>query len=294
MTRRNAIQTTALTAGATLLTGMGTTQISMKEKLTAPSKVRHSASRWCYGSIPLEEFAIKAKKLGVTSVELTGPDEWAILKKHGLTCAMGNGQFPEGTGLTSFWAEEKHHAALVTFYESLVPKAKAAGIPALICFSGNRNGRSDYEGMRICAKGIKRVISLFEENDIILSMELFNSKIDHPDYFADSTEWGVALCDMVGSEHFKLLYDIYHMQIMEGDIIRNIRKYHTYFNHYHTGGVPGRREINDSQELYYPAIIKAIMETGYTGFIGQEFIPTPEDSAGKLASLEEAVKICSV
>ncbi|MFK7933208.1 MAG: hydroxypyruvate isomerase family protein [Saprospiraceae bacterium] len=294
MNRRTAIQTTALAAGATLLSGVSVAQKNNLATMKPPTKVRHSASRWCYGSIPLEEFVIEAKKLGVTSVELTGPDEWPILKKHGLTCAMGNGKFPEGTGLTSFWGDEKNHDALVAFYEEIIPKAKAAGIPSIICFSGNRNGRSDYEGLRICAKGIKRVIKLFEENDIIMSMELFNSKINHPDYFADSTIWGVTLCDMVGSDHFKLLYDIYHMQIMEGDIIRNIQDYHTYFNHYHTGGVPGRREINDTQELYYPAIIKAIMATGYTGFIGQEFIPTPEDNAGKLESLKEAVGICSV
>lgn len=296
MNRRTAIQTTALATGVTLLSS-----ISASAKINAStmtdldeSKVKHSASRWCYGSIPFEELVIEAKKMGVSSIELTGPEEWKILHKHGMTSAMGHTEWPEDMGLTSFWGDEKNHDALVALYEDLIPKAKAANIPSLICFSGNRNGRSDYEGLRICAKGIRRVISLFEENDIILSMELFNSKIDHPDYFADSTEWGVALCEMVDSEHFKLLYDIYHMQIMEGDIIRNIKKYHSYFNHYHTGGVPGRREINDTQELYYPAIIKAIMATGYTGFIGQEFIPTPEDNAGKLASLKEAIGICTV
>lgn len=296
MTRRNALQMTALTTGAGLLSSFSSAIAVKPDTLLTPLavNVRHSASRWCYGSIPFEELCVAAKKIGLESIELTGPEEWGILKKHGMTSAMGWGDWPEGMGLTNFFGNPDNHDALEKTYKELIPKAKAAGIKTLICFSGNRDNRSDYEGLLNCKKGIQRVIKMFEENDIILSMELLNSRVDHPDYQCDRTEWGVALCEMVGSEHFKLLYDIYHMQIMEGDVIATIKKYHSYINHYHTGGVPGRREIDDSQELNYPAIIKAIMATGYTGFIGQEFIPTPEDNAGKLESLRQAVVICDV
>ena len=161
----------------------------------------------------------------------------------------------------------------------------------MICFSGNRNGMDDETGLRNCVEGIKPIIEIAEEYDVILTMELLNSKVNHPDYFCDKTAWGVELCDRIDSDHFKLLYDIYHMQVMEGDIIQTIRDYHEYFSHYHTGGVPGRNEIDDTQELYYPAIMEAIVETGYKGFVGQEFVPTWSDP---LAALKQSIEICDV
>ena len=169
--------------------------------------------------------------------------------------------------------------------------AADAGCRQVICFSGNRDGLSDEQGLDNCAAGIKRLLPLCERLGIRLCMELLNSKVNHKDYMCDHSAWGVELCKKVGSDHFRLLYDIYHMQIMEGDVIATIRANHQFFAHYHTGGVPGRHEIDDTQELHYPAIVRAILETGYTGFLGQEFIPAKED---KLASLKQAVKICSV
>lgn len=161
----------------------------------------------------------------------------------------------------------------------------------MVCFSGNRKGLDDEQGIENCAKGLQRLLPYAEQKKVNIVMELLNSKIDHPDYQCDRTHWGVALSNKIGSDRFSLLYDIYHMQLMEGDIIRTIRDLHTYFSHYHTGGAPGRNEINDTQELYYPAIMKAIYETGYKGFVAQEFIPLRED---KLASLKEAVLICDI
>jgi hydroxypyruvate isomerase len=179
----------------------------------------------------------------------------------------------------------------VAAYSERIEQTKALGLDNIICFSGNRDGMSDEEGMKNCATGLKRILPLAEKNGVTITMELLNSAINHKDYMCDKTAWGVGLCDMIGSDRVKLLYDIFHMQIMEGNVIKRIRDNHEYFSHYHTGGVPGRNEIDDTQELNYPAIIRAIEETGYTAYLGQEFIPKRED---KLASLKQGVEICTV
>jgi hydroxypyruvate isomerase len=254
-------------------------------------KVNHSACRWCYDKIPFEELVVNAKRIGLQSIELTGPDEWDILKKHDMTAAIGWGKYPEGMGLPNFFNKVKNHDLLVQFYEDLIPKAAKAGVKNLITFSGNRNGLSDEQGLINCKIGLQRIMKVAEKHDVTISMELLNSKVNHKDYQADHTEWGAVLCEMVGSDKFKLLYDIYHMQIMEGDVIATIKKNYQYISHYHTGGVPGRNEIDETQELNYSAIIKSIYDTGYKGFIGQEFIPAKAD---KMASLEQAVKICDI
>jgi hydroxypyruvate isomerase len=255
-------------------------------------RINHSACRWCYSSIPFEELAQACKTMGIASVELTGPTEWEVLKKYGLTSGIGwPEKWPEGLGLTNCFNTVKNHDTLVALYEDLIPKAAKAGIKNLITFSGNRNNMSDEQGLMNSKKGLQRIMKTAEKHDVTITMELLNSKVNHPNYQCDSTDWGVILCEMVGSDKFKLLYDIYHMQIMEGDVIATIKKNHQYISHYHTGGVPGRHEINDSQELNYPAIMKAILETGYKGFVGQEFVPL---NADKLASLKESVLICDV
>ncbi|MFL5771687.1 MAG: hydroxypyruvate isomerase family protein, partial [Flavisolibacter sp.] len=164
----------------------------------------------------------------------------------------------------------------------------------LICFSGNRKGMDDETGLNNCVEGLKQIMSLAEKKGVIVQMELFNSKINHPDYMCDKSAWGIELCKRLGSENFKLLYDIYHMQINEGDVIRTIRDHHQYFGHYHTAGVPGRNEIDETQELFYPAIIKAILATGFTDYVAQEFIPTGKDKEAKVAALKKAVKVCDV
>lgn len=251
-------------------------------------KVNHSVCRWCYDSIPLEDLCKAAKNIGLSSIELVGPDEWPMLKKYGLTSALPWGA---GKGITQGFNDLKYHDELVKSYEDIIPKVAAAGYNQIICFSGNRNGLDDGQGIKNSAIGLKRLINVAEKYKVTLVMELLNSKVNHPDYQCDHTKWGVALCDEVGSDRFKLLYDIYHMQIMEGDVIATIKKYNKYISHYHTGGVPGRNEIDHTQELNYPAIMKAIVETGFKGYVAQEFIPKRPD---KLASLKQGVQICDV
>jgi hydroxypyruvate isomerase len=250
-------------------------------------KINHSVARWCYSKIPLEDLCVEAKKMGIKSVELQGPDEWPILQKHGLTCAMPWGA---GLGIEKGFNDPALHNELIASFETIFPKLKAAGLDKVICFSGNRRGMSDEQGIENCAIALKKLMPSAEKHGVTMVMELLNSKVNHKDYMCDLTKWGVALCDKVGSERFKLLYDIYHMQIMEGDVIATIKKYHPYFGHYHTGGVPGRAEIDETQELNYPAIMKAIVDTGYKGYVGQEFIPKRDP----LASLSQAVKICDI
>jgi hydroxypyruvate isomerase len=194
-------------------------------------------------------------------------------------------------GIQRAFNRTEHHDTLVALYEEWIPLAAAAGIKNLICFSGNRAGMPDDKGIENCAIGIKRLMSQCEKHKVTLVMELLNSKVNHADYMCDKSAWGVELCKRVGSESFKLLYDIYHMQIMEGDVIATIRRDHKYFAHYHTGGVPGRNEIDETQELNYPAIMKAIVDTGFKGHVAQEFIPKRPDA---LASLKQGVQICDV
>lgn len=293
ISRRLALQSVGL-ASATLLTSSLSNRIEAADNQIGTAlkgRVNHSACRWCYSSVPFEDLCKSAKEIGMKSLELTGPAEWEILKKYDLTSAMGWGDYPKGMGLNNFFNKVQNHDQLVAFYEDLIPKAAKAGVNNIICFSGNREGLSEEQGLINCKKGLQRIMKTAEKHNVTVSMELLNSKKDHKDYQCDHTEWGAVLCEMVGSDKFKLLYDIYHMQIMEGNVIATIKKNYQYISHYHTGGVPGRNEINDSQELYYPAIMKAIVDTGYKGFVGQEFIPAKAD---KIASLKEGVLICDV
>lgn len=252
-------------------------------------KIRHSVCKWCYNNLTLEELASKAKEIGLSSIELVGEEGWPTLKKHGLTCALPS-MSGLASSLTKGFNDPKNHDELIASFEAAFPKIQAAGYNTVICFSGNRSGMSDIDGMMNCAAGLKKLMKSAEKHKITMIMELLNSKVDHKDYMCDHTAWGAALCEMVGSENFKLLYDIYHMQIMEGDVIATIRKYHQYIGHYHTGGVPGRNEIDETQELNYPAIMKAIYDTGFKGFVGQEFIPKRDP----LTSLKQGVQICDI
>lgn len=288
--RRDILKSSAGFAGLGMM-GHRFQEADIQAGLDLKGKVHHSACRWCYQDIPFEELVINAKKIGLQSIELTGPDEWEILKKHDMTAAIGWGKYPDGMNIPNFFNRTKNHDALVGFYEDIIPKAAKAGVKNIITFSGNRDGMSDEDGLINCKKGLQRIMKTAERYDVTISMELLNSKVNHKDYQADTTEWGAALCEMVGSDKFKLLYDIYHMQIMEGDVIATIKKNYQYISHYHTGGVPGRHEIDETQELNYAGIVKAIYDTGYKGYIGQEFIPAKED---KMASLAQAVKICDI
>ncbi len=289
--RRSALKKMAATtataiAGSSLLNRISAAEAAVDDKLKGV--VNHSVCRWCYESIPLEDLCKAAKNIGLSSVELVGPAEWPMLKKYGLTSAMPWGA---GMGIPKGFNDPQYHDALIKSYEEVIPQAAAAGFKQIICFSGNRNGLDDEQGIKNCAIGLKKLMPVAEKYKVTVSMELLNSKVNHKDYQCDHTAWGAALVDSVGSDRFKLLYDIYHMQIMEGDVIATIKKYENHISHYHTGGVPGRNEIDETQELNYPAIIKAVYDTGYKGFVAQEFIPKRED---KIASLKQGVQICDV
>jgi hydroxypyruvate isomerase len=251
-------------------------------------KVNHSVCKWCYKEIPLDEFCQAAKKLGLQSVELLKPEDFPTLKKHGLTCAVVTGVTG---GIENGLNRLENHDKIVAFMEKNIPAAAEFGAPTVICFSGNRKGQDDEKGLENCAIGLKRIVPLAEKHKVTVIMELLNSKVNHKDYQCDHSKWGVELCKRVGSERFKLLYDIYHMQIMEGDICATIQRDHQYFAHYHTGGVPGRNEIDNTQEINYPRVMEAILATGYKGFVAQEFIPKRPDA---LASLKQGVEICDV
>jgi hydroxypyruvate isomerase len=250
--------------------------------------IKQSVCRWCYSTIPLEKLAVESKRIGYHSVELLTPEDFKKVQPYGLTCAMLSGSctIPDG------FNRKENHPRLVKKVSEHIEFAADNKLPNVIFFSGNRRGMSNEEGLANCAEGIKQVVGLAEKKNVTLCMELLNSKVDHHDYMCDHTPWGVKLVKQVGSPRFKLLYDIYHMQIMEGDVIRTIRENKDYIGHYHTGGNPGRHEIDDTQELHYPAIVKAILETGFEGYLAQEFIPLKPEHA--LASLAQGYQICNV
>lgn len=251
-------------------------------------RINHSVARWCFNDFDIETLCSEAKKIGITGIDLVGPKDWPILKKHNLVSTMCNGA---ELNLVDGFNDTKFHEQLIKNYTEMIPLVAEAGYKNLICFSGNRRGKTDEEGWNNCVLGLQKLIPLAEKHNVTLVMELLNSKINHKDYQCNKTSWGVELAKRINSENFKLLYDIYHMQIDEGDVIRTIRENHKYIAHYHTGGVPGRNEIDENQELNYMAIMKAIAETGFTGFVGQEFIPKQKD---KMASLKKAISICDI
>jgi len=300
ISRRSALGTLAGTTAAAALATTFQEQLCAADSETMSKlkgNIHHSVSAWCYGSLfnpgkdkparmSFEQFCLEVSKLGLRSVELLGPSEWPAVKKAGLTCAMCNGpdSIPYG------WNRVEHHDDLLAKFTKAIPQVAEAGFPNIITFSGNRNGMSNEQGIENCIKGLKRLVPIAEKNNVTVTLELLNSKVDHKDYMADHTAWGVEVCKGVGSDRLKLLYDIYHMQIMEGDVIRTIKENSKYIGHYHTGGNPGRNEIDETQELNYTAVMKAIVATGYKGFVGQEFVPRRDP----LTSLKQAVQLCDV
>lgn len=284
MKRRKFIQNTVALSASPLL--LSAKEITGQNQLKG--NIRHAVCRWCFQDYPLAKLLPILKRLGITGLDLVGPKDWPLLKKHGIDSSMCNGA---EINLVDGWNEPNFHKQLIQQYTEMIPKVAAAGYKKLICFSGNRRGMEDVVGLKNCIAGLKKILPLAEKHKVLIVMELFNSKVDHKDYMCDNVDWGVELCDALDSEHFKLLYDIYHMQIQEGNIIQTIKDFHPYFAHYHTAGVPGRHEIDSTQELNYPPIMKAIVETGFKGYVAQEFIPTHADP---IQSLEEAILICDV
>ena len=288
MNRRAAIKTAAIGASAAFVPLAFSNEGNAPKNAPLKGNIRHSVCSWCYPDLSLDELCLLAKDIGLVGIDLIGPEGWSTLKKHGLISTMCNGA---ELSLTEGFNHTEYHPQLIENYSRQIELVAAAGYTNLICFSGNRNGMDDETGLQNCVAGLKQILPLAEEKGVVIQMELFNSKVDHPDYMCDNTAWGIELCKRLDSPNFKLLYDIYHMQIEEGDIIRTIRENHRYFGHYHTAGVPGRHEIEENQELFYPAIMKAIVETGYEGFVAQEFIPTREDPT---ESLRKAIALCDV
>jgi hydroxypyruvate isomerase len=293
MKRRNLIKNLLLSGTAVAASpaiSFASCHNDMKET-KLKGNVRHAVCRWTYNFLSLEELCQTVKKLDFSAIDLVGPKEWDILKKNGIDSSMCNGA---EISLTEGWNNPQYHPTLTRNYTDHINYVADAGYKNLICFSGNRKGMDDETGLKNCTEGLKQVLALAEKRGVILQMELFNSKVNHPDYMCDKSAWGIELCKRLGSPNFKLLYDIYHMQINEGDVIRTITDHNQFFGHYHTAGVPGRHEINETQELYYPAIMKAIVNTGYKGYVAQEFIPTAKDNAARISALKDAIKICDV
>lgn len=290
MSRRSALRTVTGSMVAAAAAGLGPRLAVAEAPAQAKLKgnINHSVCRWCYGKISLEDLCVAAKAMGIKSIDLMEVPDFPTLQRHGLVCAMVSG-VPGGIG--SGFNRVENHDRIVEFFEKTAPIVADYGYPNIICFSGNRKGMSDEQGLENCALGVKRIVPILEKHKVTAVMELLNSKRNHPDYMCDHTAWGAELCKRVGSDRFKLLFDIYHMQIMEGDLIATIRENHQYIAHYHTGGVPGRGEIDETQEIYYPAVMRAIVQTGFKGYVAQEFVPKRKDV---LASLRQGIQICDV
>jgi hydroxypyruvate isomerase len=263
-------------------------RLARTEPLRA-GRIKQSVSRWPYSKIPLPEFCVACKNMGIVGIDLLQPEEWAVVRDAGLTPSMGYPTKRNDFIATGF-NNPANHPMLLRELETTIPLAAKAGVPNVIAMFGNRNGRSDADAVASCVQGLSAIKALAEEQKVNVCVELLNSKVDHPGYQGDHTAFGVAVMQGVGSPRVKLLYDVYHMQIMEGDVIRTIRANAQYIGHFHTGGVPGRHELDDSQELNWHAVARAIADTNFDGFMAHEFVPTRDP----LQSLRQAVETCTV
>jgi hydroxypyruvate isomerase len=285
-----------LAGGALALSGgIGLPEVARCEAPGAPEwagkgRVKQSVVHWCYKPMTVPELATQAAGMDLKSVELVLPEYWPGLKAFGLICAMAPSH-----GFAKGFAQKSEHEECLRMLHQRIDECAAAGFPNVITFSGYRRGLSDEAGLTNMVDGLKQIVGYAEKKNVNLCLEVLNSRVHiemkgHPDYFSDHVEPAVEVCRQVGSERMKILFDIYHVQIMQGDLITRIKEYHPYIAHYHTGGNPGRNEIDETQEIGYPAIMRAIVETGYQGYVGQEFVPTRD----KMASLKKAVKLCDV
>jgi hydroxypyruvate isomerase len=251
------------------------------------NRIHQSVSRWCYKDIPLDQLCQASAQMGLKGVDLLEINEWDVPRRYGFICTMGyagGGTIPDALNRT------ENHDAIEAAFRKNIPIAAKAGVPNVITFSGNRRGMSDDEGARNCVIGLNRLKKIAEDNGVTICMELLNSKRNHHDYMCDHTAWGVRVMSEVNSPRVKLLYDIYHMQIMEGDLIATIRENIQWLGHFHTGGVPGRHELDDTQEVQWDAVMRAIADLNYTGYVAHEFVPTRDP----LTSLRQAVDLCDV
>jgi len=282
MSRREALSTAAVFAAAGTLGASGG-----QNRAVSKGRLKQSVCRWCYGKIPLPEFCKAVADMGLTAIDLLTEKEWPIAHEYGLICSMGSGA---GGTIVDGLNVKANHDAILASLERTIPIAAGQKVPNLITFFGNRRGMSDDEAATNCIDALNRIKKVAEDHGVTICVELLNSKVDHKDYQGDHTAFGVRVVSAVNSPRVKLLYDIYHMQIMEGDIIRTIRDNRQHIAHYHTGGVPGRHELDATQELQWRSICEAIVEMGFDGYLAQEFIPT----RNPIASLREAVTLCDV
>jgi len=289
MTRRNLIRNASLLAAgavASQLAGKaGAIEIDKIERVATRGRINQSVSQWCYGKWSLDELCQVSQKLGLKAIDLLSPGQFATVKKYGLVVSMVNSH-----SLTNGIADKKYHDECLTRLREAIDATCEAGFPNVISLAGNRRGIPDDVGIENAVEALKKIAGHAEQKKVTICIEYLNSKVDHKDYMFDRMAWGVEVCKRVGSERVKILYDIYHAQIMEGDVIRTIRENKDYIGHYHTGGNPGRNEIDDTQELYYPAILRAIAETGYKGYVAHEFVPKRDPLEG----LTYAARICDV
>jgi hydroxypyruvate isomerase len=287
--RRDAIRTAAGLAVAALTGGAraSATERQPASRAVTRGRLRQSVSRWCYQKMSLPDLCTAVAALGVPAIDLLQPEEWPIVREHGLVCSMGYGG---GGTIRDGLNNPANHDRIVENLTTAMPKAAALGVPNLITFFGNRQGRTDREAIDHCVTALNRLKGLAEQYGVTICVELLNSKVDHADYQGDRTAFAVEVVAAVKSPRVKLLYDIYHMQIMEGDVIRTIRQHHAHIGHYHTGGVPGRHELDDTQELQWGSICRAIVDTGFTGYLAHEFVPVRDP----MTSLREAVVLCDV
>jgi len=285
MARRAILKTVvpAITAAGVLPSGT----LDSLARVAGKPRIRQSASRWCYQKIPLEELCTKGAEMGLEGIDLLNEEEWEIPRQYGLVCSMGYGG---GGEIPNALNRVENHARIEAAFRKSIPHAAKAGVPNLITFSGNRDGLSAEEGSRNSVAGLNRIKKVAEDHGVTICLELLNSKVDHKGYMCDHTAWGVRVIEEVNSPSVKLLYDIYHMQIMEGDLSQTIIANSRWIGHFHTGGVPGRHELDDSQEVNWAGVMRAIASTGFQGFVGHEFIPTRDP----MASLRQAVALCSV
>jgi hydroxypyruvate isomerase len=293
LTRRHLLTGTAGALAATVVGGRRPVAAAESDKnwKIKNGRIKQSVVAWCFNPMPVEELAAAAAALGFASLELADPKHWPMLKKHGLTCAIAGSH-----GFTKGWNHKENWDFCRDKIAGAVEASADFGCPNVITFSGMLEGVDPDEGKKNTIEGLKSVIGLAEEKKVNLCLEMLNTRVaenmkGHPGYQCDSIEWAAEVCNAIGSPRIKILFDIYHVQIMQGDVIVRIRQFKDLIAHYHTAGVPGRRELDDAQENNYPAILKAIIETGYTGFVGQEFIPTQPD---KIASLRQAAMVCDV
>jgi len=279
-----------LVSSAAGIAGMGVSFSSSDSDAPIPvrkGRIYQSVSRWCYRQIPLEQLCAYSAKIGLKGVDLLQPEEWELPRRYGLICTMG---YAGGGEIASALNRTENHASIEQAFRTNIPKAAKAGVPNVITFSGNRAGMSDEEGAKNTAAGLNRVKKIAEDNGVTICIELLNSKVNHPDYMCDRTGWGVGVVSEVNSPNVKLLYDIYHMQIMEGDLIDTVRNNIRWIGHFHTGGVPGRHELNNTQEVQWDGVMRAIAETGFRGYVAHEFVPTGDP----LTSLRAAADLCDV